>query len=139
MPRKTFRVRRGDSIVEVDPNGIVTNPIQHPELTDEMLTRISAIYGKLREVISFQGNRMSLEAFEIMFMREIDVLSAIDIWEKVGMGYEKACDYFPEDVETRKTIYQWIILLVMGAVTEEEMRLNEVKIIQSCFASACTK
>jgi hypothetical protein len=81
---------------------------------------------------------MSLEAFEIQFMREIDVVSSIKIWESIASGFEKACDYFPEDIDTRKTIYQWIILLVMGAVTEEEMQLNEVKIIRSCFASVYT-
>jgi hypothetical protein len=136
MANKTFKVKdeRGQWM-EIDPSTVKTQRVIHHELAPKTLERITVVYDMLREVIVYNGYRMSLEAFERGFMREMDPDAALDVWQAIATAYQKARGMFPPDQYTRNQIYHWLILLVMGAVSDEEKQLEEVKLIQKCFAS----
>lgn len=137
--RKTFRVKDGDKWTEIDPADVKQNGILHRSLPEPLIGRIRTVYDALREVICCNEMPMILETFELTFMREVDPNGAVKIWEAIASAYMNAKELFPPDRQTRSTIYQWLILLVMGAVDEDDMRKEEVKIIRRCFVSSFQK
>lgn len=122
-------------MVEVDPNDIQEQPIIHESLSDELLIDIRRVFDMLREVVMYRSERMTLEQFEIQFMRSQDPVKELQVFEAIALAYRKACGCFPDNLSTKQTIYHWLILLVMGAVTEEEKEKPEVILISKCFAS----
>ncbi len=136
MPKSTFTVKDDHgNWIEIDPMTVKSNPIVHRDLSDSLLARIRTVYEAMRDVVSFNGHPMSLEQFELSFMREVQPMIALKMWEAIAAAYTRACRQFPNDIETRRSIYHWLILLVMGGVSDAERQQEEVKIISQCFAA----
>lgn len=140
MPKETFRVKtESGKWIDVHPSELVEEPLVHHTLSDSLLSRIALAYDMLREVITYNEHRMSLEQFEVGFMREPNPDATLDIWLRVGSAYQTALSYFPNDPYTKQQIYRWLILLVMGSVTDEDRQKEEVRIISECFAAVLRK
>ena len=132
--KKTIRVKNtSGEWQEIDPSELKETPIIHDELSPEILARIKTVHDMLREVITFNGQPMCLELFEIGFMREHNPETSLSIWDAIAAAFQKASGMFPEDAKPQ--IYHWLMLLVMGAITEEDRKKQEVQIITQCFAS----
>lgn len=137
MPRKTFRVKdENGNWVDIDPKTVKNNPIQHESLEDNILSRIRDVYEVLRDVIVFNEHPMSLEQFEVNFMREVNPEEALQVWGVISNAYSDACQHFSDDISSKKEVYRWILLLLMNCVSEEELELDDVKIVKKALIKA---
>lgn len=134
MENTTFTIK--DTVgnwVEIDPVELQPNPIVQDSLSDECLEKINVIYNRLRGIISYKGQWMSLEQFELMFMREEHLNIAIGVWDKISKAYEESLNHFSNDKDTLYEVYQWIILRAMGSISEDDSKDGFVRKITDIY------
>lgn len=123
---------------EVDLSSVKQPPVQHDTLTDEQLSKIAAIHAKIKDVmLGPSGGHVCLESFELLMMREVDVDASIKLWDFISEVFRLSCEHFAKD--RHRQVYQWIILLITRAITDEDMKKEEVKIIMKYFIEQSKK
>ena len=65
-------------------------PLIHEELPADVIDRIKQVYSVIKDVMVQDGNKIILEQFEIMFMREKEPLEHVKYFEKIIRAYELA-------------------------------------------------
>jgi hypothetical protein len=124
--------------VEIDPKTITPPPIKHRVLEDALLEEIARIHSALQDVLAAPGSTsMSLEQFELQqFMRADRLDQAITLWRAVALGLRKVQACYPKQRLDRRFLYRWLILMICGALTDEEMREEKAVTLAKCFRSA---
>ena len=137
MPRKCFRVKDvAGQWIEVDPADCRLPPIRNESLNDGLIERIGCIHRALQDVLQEDGRPMSLEHFEVGFMRSDDPAKEVAFWEAVVLAMEKSRDLYAPERYPKADLYSRLILMLFGALTDEESRQDESVNIRKCFAAA---
>ena len=121
MPHKCFRVKDvAGQWIEVDPADCRLPPIRHESLNDGLIERMGCIHRALHDVLQEDGRRMSLEHFEVGFMRSHDPAKEVALWETVVVAMNKSRDLYAPERYPKADLYRRLILMLFGALTEEE-------------------
>ena len=107
-------------IIEVDIDSLKTGPIRHRSVPDSLLQRIRAVHASIRDVYE-----MTLEQFEIGFMRDAHPEDEVAAWERIAVAYEKVIAAMP--TLDPKTVLRTLLAYSMGALTPEEQAEPTVK------------
>jgi hypothetical protein len=99
--------------INIDEDAIKQGHIQHPSLPDTLLLRIRTIHERIRDDYD-----VTLEQFELAFMRDADPEGEVSVWERIVVGFEKATSVMPK--LDRKKILRTILGYSMGALTDTE-------------------
>jgi hypothetical protein len=138
MPRKTLRVRDiSGHWVEIAPADVCPPPIQRKLLDEASLKRIGLVHTALKDVLVAPSNEpLSLEQFEIGFLRGESPEEELKLWEGVATALEKARGSYPPEKYDRKALYLRLLCLICGAATDQELRDDDSAILSRCFASS---
>lgn len=104
----------------MDTNSINPGPIRHQSLPDTLLRRIRAVHAIVRD--SFD---VTLEQFEITFMRDTDPESEVQVWESIAQGFVLATEQLPD--LNRKSILRTLLAYSMDALTPNELADPDVR------------
>ena len=114
--------------LNVDTDDLKTGPIRNPSLPEHLLRRIRKIHERIRDV-----SDLSLERFEINFMRDADAAGEVAVWEQIVASFETINDLMPE--VDRKTVLRILLLYSMDGLTDEDRNdpavNNVVRIIEN--------
>jgi len=100
-------------LINIDANAIKQGHIQHPSLPDTLLLRIRTIHECIRDDYD-----VTLEQFEIAFMRDADPEGEVSVWERIVVGFKRAASAMPE--LDRKIVLRAILGYSMDALTDAE-------------------
>ncbi len=106
--------------INIDADAIKQGHIQHPSLPDALLLRIRAIHERIRDAYD-----VTLEQFEIAFMRDADPEGEVSVWERIVVGFERASSAVPE--LDRKAVLRTVIGYSMDALTDAERANPDVR------------
>lgn len=109
---RAINARTGEPI-DVDPEAIKQSRIKHPALSEALLPRIQAIHDRIRDVYD-----VTLEQFEIAFMRDADPEREVTVWERIAAAFEKLTRAEPEF--GRKMVLRTLLGYSMVALTDAE-------------------
>lgn len=119
--------------VIIDPNEVKLGPIVHHSLPDALLSRIRVIHTALKDVLLRNDVPLSLEQFEIGFMRSAAPEEEVGVWETLSQSYQSSSKRFPTDVATRRTVFQVLLMVSMGAADDEQMKREDFQIVGSVY------
>ena len=106
--------------INTDIDAIKQGRIQHPALPDSLLQRIRAIHECIRDVYD-----VTLEQFEITFMRDSDPEGEVAVWERIGAAFERTIRAAPE--RDRKMVLRTLLGYSMDTLTDAERADPEVR------------
>jgi hypothetical protein len=119
--------------VIIDPNEVKLGPIIHTSLPDVLLNRIRVVHVAIRDVLLRNEAPLSLEQFEVGFMRAVTPEEEIGVWETLTNAYQLASKRFPVDVATRRAVFQVLLMVSMGAASEEQLKREDFQIVSSIY------
>lgn len=134
-PNKTILCQNSNGIPERIPlKDIDKRPIIHQKLNDNILDKISGIYHFLGFNLQ-SDNKISLEHFEIKFMKEYDIEKAIEQWKIIAKIFQEYIE--KHDIELLNETYDVIKLafLIINDYDFSEENKNNLTIqkIQNIF------
>jgi len=114
-PRK-IKVRDAKTckLIEVDADSIKTGPIRNKSLSDDLLQQVRAIHSTIRDVYD-----VTLEQFEIGFMRDAHPEQEVAVWQRIADAYRKVLA--AEPTFDRKMVLRTLLAYSMGALTPAEL------------------
>ncbi|MGH7213741.1 MAG: hypothetical protein ACREIT_03120 [Tepidisphaeraceae bacterium] len=122
--------------MEIAPAQYRPPPIRRTPLKKAMLERIALVHEALRDVLAANNGPMSLEQFELCFMRSQSPAEELKAWEAIVLALDKAQDFLPPDQYDRKALYDRLVLMLCGALTDEERGEQKTKVLLRCFHSS---
>ena len=99
--------------VSVNVDAITPGRVRHPTLPEPLLRRIRAVHKRIRAAYD-----VTLEQFEIGFMRDADADEEVALWERIAAALDKASVELP-DLD-RKMILRTLLAYSMDALTPQE-------------------
>lgn len=106
--------------IEIDEDRIKSGPVRQPSLPDPLLARVRVVHQRIKPVYD-----VTLEQFELTFMRDGDPEGEVAIWEALASKLEQAAAEM-SDVD-QKMILRTLLAYSMDALTPEERRDTTVK------------
>lgn len=100
-------------MIWVDADKLKTGPIRNAALSGPLLQRIRTVHARIRGAYP-----VTLEQFEVEFMRERDPENEVAFWERLSLAMEKVCAAAPE--LERKLVLHTLLARSMHALTEQE-------------------
>jgi hypothetical protein len=97
----------------VDTDVLKTGPIRNRSLSASLLRRIREIHERIRDVYS-----LSLEQFEIGFMRDANPAREIAVWERIVASCAKVSTMLP--AVDRKTVLRILLVYSMNGLTDAD-------------------
>lgn len=105
---------------EFDADAGGPGPIRNATLPEPLLRRIRAVHGRIRGVYS-----VTLEQFEVNFMRDADPAGEVALWERIADAFEAARRGLPDLDPTM--ILRTLLAYSMDALTHAERADPDVR------------
>ena len=99
--------------------------IQHEQLSEEQLNRITKLHQTLAEV-----DKSSLETWIDNFKRDANPDSEIAIWERVAKAYTNYCSQRELTAEAKNDVFQILLLRSMSS-DEEAVKTLKLKVLSA--------
>ena len=99
--------------ITVDAEAVRQGRIQCPSLPEPLLLRIRAVHTCIGD-----GYDVTLEQFEVGFMRDANPEGEVAVWERIAVTFQKVADKAPE--LDRKAVLRTLLGYSMDALTDEE-------------------
>ncbi|MDP6526732.1 MAG: hypothetical protein QGH15_21225 [Kiritimatiellia bacterium] len=106
--------------ISVDIDSLKQGRIQNSSLPEPLLLRIRTVHAYIRDVYD-----ITLEQFEVGFMRDVDPEVEVAVWERIAAILNKATYKVPE--LDRKAAFRTVLNYSMGALTDEEQGNPDVR------------
>ncbi len=138
MPRKTMRVRDVcGRWVDIEPNDVCPPPIRRKALKRALLERIGFVHEALHDLLLAPNDApLSLEQFEVGFLRSQSALEELKVWEAIVIAMEKAQVLLPSEKYDRRALYRRLLFMLCAALTDSEADEHESRILVHCFNSS---
>ena len=107
----------------IDPSKLTPGPIQHANLTDEQLARVTHVQKVFHEVDS-----SPLEKWVEDFQRDVNPDSEIKIYENMATAYEAFTTSKTLSIDAKKDVYQ-VVLLRSAAPEEDVIAHQKLKVL----------
>ena len=106
--------------VSVNADAIKPGRVRHPTLPEPLLLRTRAVHQRIRGVYD-----VTLEQFEVGFMRDADPEGEVALWERIAAAFDKASVELP-DLD-RKLVLRTLLAYSMNALTPQEQADPDVR------------
>jgi hypothetical protein len=105
----------------IDPNRVKPGPIRHESLSPELLKQIEAVYGVVSPYLS-----MTLEQFEIGFMRDMDPETEVALWCSITAAWIDYHEQYLDDEEQPEEVEKQLIgaLVAISSGVENTEKLG---------------
>lgn len=105
----------------IDPSQVRPGPIRHESLSPELLKQIEGVYGVIGPYLS-----MTLEQFEIGFMREMDPETEGALWCSITAAWIDYHEKYLDDEEQSKEVEKQLIgaLVAISSGVEDVEKLG---------------
>lgn len=120
-------------IIEVPLSSLCGGKICHTKLDKDLLDRIRIIYDGLKPYLS-----MSLEQFEIGFMRDENPENNVEVWESILVSFQLGVEVFGDTEENKDFIFKCLITNSVGALLPEEEELKCVQQLKMLYNKVCS-
>jgi hypothetical protein len=106
--------------VSVNVDAIKPGRVRNPTLPEPLLRRIRAVHQRIKGVYD-----LTLEQFEIAFMRDADAEGEVALWERIVAALDRASVDLP-DLDRRMAL-RTLLAYSMGALTPQEKADPDVR------------
>ena len=113
-----------NKIVSVNPENITLPPIVHQDIPTEYLNRIKTIWDIIKPI----SPGITLEGFELSFMRDEHMENEIKTWENMVKTLNTVLISTASDTQ-RREVFDILLYHTLGSLTKEEMKNPIVKAI----------
>jgi hypothetical protein len=107
-------------MVVVNVDAIKPGRVRHPTLPEPLLRRIRVVHERIRGVYD-----LTLEQFEVAFMRDADAEGEVALWERIAAAFDKASLELP-DLDGRMVL-RTLLAHSMDALTSQEQADPDVR------------
>ena len=125
--------RQQPEIERVDTATLKPGPIQHEQLSDEQLRRITHLHEILAEV-----DPSSLETWTDNFKRDMDPDKEIAVWERIAKAYTNYISQRKLSLEAKRDVLQTLLVASMSS-DEEGFKSLKLKVLSQDEARAIIK
>ena len=120
-------------IERVDTATLKPGPIQHEQLSDEQLRRITHLHEILAEV-----DPSSLETWTDNFKRDMHPDKEIAVWERIAKAYTDYTSQRTLSLDAKRDVLQTLLLASMSS-DEEDIKSLKLKVISQAEARLILK
>lgn len=123
--------------LEIEPTDVCPPPIRRKSIKKALLERIGFAHDALHDLLLAPNDTpLSLEQFEVGFLRSHSALEELKVWEAIVIALEKAQFALPPEKYDRRALYRRLLFMLCGALTDGEAHEHESRILVHCFNSS---
>jgi hypothetical protein len=123
--RKARVLDKNGNIKEINISSLSNSPLIHHSLSKDLIERIGNIYKDIKGIYE-----MTLEEFEIGFMRDENPKDEVLLWECIVETLNRCMSVLKNDKETKDKVFSILVHASVGALTNEELKRDDIKVIR---------